>query len=446
MEARIADLKAKNKTLEAYRLEQKVTYDMEMITNLGFTNGIENYSRYFDGRKVGDPPFTLLDYFSNNAKEFKTDGFLTFIDESHITIPQVRGMYNGDRARKETLVEYGFRLPSALDNRPLRFEEFLARNQQLIYVSATPTPWEISQSGGEIVEQVIRPTGLIDPEIEIRPVAHQIEDLITEVIIRKQKGQRTLVTTLTKKMAEALTDYLNDQSKVLKLLQQRSAQLHQEAIDPKSVIYPSVAYLHSDVETLERSDILDDLRRGTYDVLVGINLLREGLDLPEVTLVAILDADKEGFLRSTSALIQTMGRAARHVEGHVILYADVMTKSMTAAIAETKRRRDKQLEYNAEHGIMPLTIQKPIRERMIEKKDDDTMESGRRLGKKRKDKSTFSIGTRSWKDISEIDPIDLTPDDTKRVIQELKKRMRRAADELNFEEAAEIRDVVKKFG
>lgn len=354
LQARIAEFKQQNKVIEAYRLEQKVRYDIEMIREFDFVNGIENYSRYFDGRQPGQAPYTLLDYFAANAAEVSGKPFLTIIDESHITLPQIKGMFNGDQARKQTLIEYGFRLPSAKDNRPLTFDEFMDRNPELVAVSATPAELELSLSG-ESVEQLIRPTGLVDPEIELRPIDNQIEDLIVEILARKQRGQRSIVTTLTKKMAETLTDYLNDQSKIDTLLRnfKRRQQTESQFINPDKIItanqvlaqqklnigpipdhfyattihqvklndlqYPKVAYLHSDVDTLDRSDILDDLRRGEYDVVIGINLLREGLDLPEVSLVAILDADKEGFLRSASALIQTIGRAARHVDGTAVL-------------------------------------------------------------------------------------------------------------------------------
>jgi len=435
LEIRVKELEAAGKTIEAYRLNQKVNYDLENIREFGFTNGIENYTRYFDGRKPGDPPFTLIDYFKENSKIFNTDGFLTIIDESHMTAPQVRGMYNGDQARKKNLIDYGFRLPSALDNRPLRFDEFLQINKQFVYVSATPNEWEISMANGKVTEQLIRPTGLLDPEVEIRPTTGQVENLIVEILERKRLGQRVLVTTLTKKMSEALTDYLNDKSKIAKLV----PHLSQQELAP---LLPKVAYLHSDVDTLDRSDILADLRRGEYDVLVGINLLREGLDLPEVTLVAILDADKEGFLRSRTSLIQTMGRAARHSQGYAILYADRITDSMKFAIDETQRRRAAQIIYNKQQGITPTTIDKPIRERMIEKTQDDDRKS-RKRGK--------GIGVERTKkkdrrpEFLKIDPDSLTPYDKKKLIKDLKTEMRKAAGDLNFELAAQVRDKISEL-
>lgn len=435
LEIRVKELEAAGKTIEAYRINQKVNYDLENIREFGFTNGIENYTRYFDGRKPGEPPFTLIDYFKENSKIFNTDGFLTIIDESHMTAPQVRGMYNGDQARKKNLIDYGFRLPSALDNRPLRFDEFLQINKQFVYVSATPNEWEISMANGEVTEQLIRPTGLLDPEVEIRPTTGQVENLIVEILERKKLGQRVLVTTLTKKMSEALTDYLNDKSKIAKLV----PHLSQQELAP---LLPKVAYLHSDVDTLDRSDILADLRRGEYDVLVGINLLREGLDLPEVTLVAILDADKEGFLRSRTSLIQTMGRAARHSEGYAILYADRITDSMKFAIDETQRRRAAQIIYNREQGITPTTIDKPIRERMIEKTQDDDRKSrkrGKGIGIERTEKKDRRP------EFLKIDPDSLTPYDKKKLVKDLKTEMRKTAAELNFELAAQIRDKIKEI-
>ncbi len=481
--AQLEKLKSQNRVIEAYRLEQKVNYDLEMIQEFGFVNGIENYSRHFDGRQPGDPPFTLLDYFWENVKLFDTDSFLTFIDESHISVPQIRGMHNGDRARKETLIEYGFRLPSALDNRPLQFHEFEQRMNQVVYVSATPNDWEMSHAQGRVIEQVVRPTGLIDPNVELRAIDGQIEDLIVEIVKRKQKGQRTLVTTLTKRMAEALTEYLNDAEKVRALLRTavEKSQVQADHPDPDRVFLtdselpiegmaigkldpsyhtraiptadliqaelPKVAYLHSDIETLERSDILADLRRGVYDVVVGINLLREGLDLPEVTLVAILDADKEGFLRSATSLIQTMGRAARHVEGHVIMYADRLTGSMKIAIAETYRRRAIQVAYNQKHGINPETISKPIRDRMIEKKAEDTGDSLSRAKSKNKQIGgvVISLSKHEQLDLDALKPDDLTPAEITVLIPKLRRRMKQAANDMDFELATLLRDKITEL-
>ena len=380
LQIRLKEFKKQGKLVEAYRLEQKVSYDLDMIESLGFVNGIENYSRYFDGRRPGEPPFSLLDYFPKD--------YLVVIDESHMSLPQIRGMYHGDQSRKQTLIDYGFRLPAAIDNRPLQWLEFLARVPQAIYVSATPNEWELSQSG-QAVEQLIRPTGLTDPQIDIRPSTGQIRDLIKEIKKRVAKKERVLVTTLTKKNSEALSTYL--QGETLK-----------------------VQYLHSDVKTLERSDILADLRAGNFDVLVGINLLREGLDLPEVSLVAILDADKEGFLRSSTALIQTMGRAARHLNGRVIMYADKITGSMERAISEVKRRRKIQLNYNKKYHLKPRSIIKPIREKLIRA----TIEESE----------------------TKFEPNSLTADDKTKLKKVIKKRMLRAAKELNFELAAKLRD------
>ncbi|KKT75985.1 MAG: UvrABC system protein B [Parcubacteria group bacterium GW2011_GWF2_44_7] len=377
---RLKEFKSRNQLVEAFRLEQKVNYDLDMIESLGFVNGIENYSRYFDGRSPGEPPFSLLDYFPKD--------FLVVIDESHMSLPQIKGMYRGDQSRKQTLIDYGFRLPAAIDNRPLKWLEFLARVPQAIYVSATPNEWELSQSGDK-VEQLIRPTGITDPTIDIRPSQGQIRDLIKEIKQRVAKKERVLVTTLTKKNSEALSTYL--QGETLK-----------------------VQYLHSGVKTLERSDILADLRQGNFDVLVGINLLREGLDLPEVSLVAILDADKEGFLRSQTALIQTMGRAARHLDGKVIMYADRVTGSMERAISEVKRRRQVQQNYNQEHGIKPRSIVKPIRERLI----SETVAQPE----------------------TKFEPDSLTADDKAKFKKVIKKKMLQAAKALNFELAAKLRD------
>ncbi|MGH8458450.1 MAG: excinuclease ABC subunit UvrB, partial [Nevskiales bacterium] len=334
---RLEQLRAGGKLLEAQRLEQRTIFDLEMIQEIGYCSGIENYSRYLSGRKPGEPPPCLFDYLPQNA--------LVVVDESHVTVPQLGAMYKGDRSRKETLVEYGFRLPSALDNRPLRFDEFERTAPQIIFVSATPGPYERERSG-QIVDQVVRPTGLVDPEVEVRPASTQVDDLLSEIRIRADKHERVLVTTLTKKMAEDLTDYLFENG-------------------------VRVRYLHSDIETVERSEILRDLRLGVFDVLVGINLLREGLDLPEVSLVAILDADKEGFLRSAGSLIQTIGRAARHLNGKAILYADVMTDSMKQAISETNRRRKLQLRYNEENHITPESIVKPIHMGLVEVAEGD---------------------------------------------------------------------------
>lgn len=402
MEKRVTELKAQGKLVEAQRLFQRTNYDLEMIREVGYVNGIENYSRYFDGRKPGDPPYTLLDYLKACS-----DDWLLLVDESHITIPQIRGMYNGDRARKETLIEYGFRLPSALDNRPLRFEEFMTRVNQAVYVSATPDEYELSLATGSggIAEQLIRPTGIVDPEIVVKPTQGQINDLIEEIEKRVAKHQRVLVTTLTKRMSEELTDYLQER-------------------DIK------VAYIHSDIETLERQDILDNLRRGEYDVLVGINLLREGLDLPEVTLVAILDADKEGFLRSRTSLIQTMGRAARNIDSQVILYADNMTKSMDAAIKEVERRRKIQTEYNHKHGITPKAIEKAIRARLYEE-DENEKENAR-------NRPIDLVLELANKEV-------LLPDEKEAVIKRLRKEMTDAAKQLDFETAARLRDRIRSL-
>ncbi len=436
--AQLVKLRSEGKVLEAYRLEQRVNYEIDMIQEIGFVNGIENYSRYFDGRKAGDKPYTLIDHFIENAKTFGDGSFLTVIDESHITVPQIRGMYNGDQSRKKTLVDYGFRLPSAMDNRPLKFEEFMHCMDDMVFVSATPDEWEVSLSNHRVIEQVLRPTGLLDPEVEIRKSEGQVEDLVKEVLKRKAVGQRVLITTLTKKMAEALTEYLNDPEKIRKLAGNLDT----------SIQLPKVQYLHADVATLDRSDILDDLRRGVYDVLVGINLLREGLDLPEVSLVAILDADKEGFLRSRTSLIQTMGRAARHQEGHVIMYADRVTNSMKAAIDEVGRRREKQLEYNAKHNISPLSIQKPIRDQMIVRiKDAEVGEYGvGGKGNGRKKSIDIKITKQKHIDLQDIHADDLTPAEKKQYVRALTRKMHEAAKAMNFELAAEIRDVAQRLG
>ena len=384
LENQVAKFKAQGKDLEAHRIKQRTEYDLELIPELGYCPGIENYSRYFDGRHPGDPAYTLIDYFPKN--------FLTIIDESHITVPQIRGMYEGDRARKETLIDYGFRLPSALDNRPLRFGEFQERIGSTIYASATPGDWELGKS--QVVEQLIRPTGLLDPEIEIRKTQGQIEDLVREIEARVERKERILVTTLTKRMAEELSTYLEEQN-------------------------IKVQYLHADVETLKRSEILEDLRKGKYDVVVGINLLREGLDLPEVSLVAILDADKEGFLRSETSLIQTMGRAARHQQGKVIMYADQTTGSMQRAIKEIDRRRQIQVDYNKEHGIKPQTIVKPIRERLIDTEEEDKKDN---------------------KVLKEKDVESMPPGERQKMVDDLELQMAEAARDLDFEQAALLRD------
>jgi len=372
------------KEVEAYRLEQKTNYDIEMLEQVGYCKSMENYSIYFDGRKPGEPPYTLLDYFPND--------FLMFIDESHITIPQIGGMYNGDRARKDNLIEYGFRLPTARDNRPLNFKEFQARQGTTVYFSATPAEWEVRDSNKNVVELLTRPTGLLDPTIEVRKIDGQIDDVITEINANVKKGQRVLVTTLTKRMAEDLTSFLKD-------------------LDIK------VQYLHSDIDTVERVDILRDLRLGEYDVLVGINLLREGIDLPEVSLVVILDADKEGFLRSKTSLVQTIGRAARHVEGRVLMYADKITESMRYAIDETDRRRDYQIKYNKEHNITPKSIEKEIRGRLVE-----------------------DGGEKEEVDL-DIEKLDIKQ--KKILIKKLEKDMLIAADRLEFEKAGRLRDEIK---
>ena len=372
--------------MEAERLSQRTKYDLEMLEQTGFVKGIENYSRHLDGRQPGEPPATLLDFFPKD--------FLLIVDESHMTLPQVRGMYNGDHARKETLVEYGFRLPSAMDNRPLTYNEFNNRINQAIYVSATPGEYELEHSP-KPAEQVIRPTGLLDPEIEVKGSEGQIDDLLDEIETRIKKNQRTLVTTLTKRMAEDLTDHLKDRG-------------------------IKTAYIHSDIDTLERGDILRDLRAGTYDVLVGINLLREGLDLPEVSLVAILDADKEGFLRSESALIQTIGRAARHEEGKVIMYADHITESMAKAIEETNRRREIQKEYNEKHHITPHSVQKEI-------------SAGLRAIIPEKAKE------------NKLDIRKVPKDELPNLVKELKSQMQLAAMNLEFEKAAALRDEIDRI-
>lgn len=401
---RVKELKAEGRQLEAHRIAQKVTYDTEMIKEVGYVKGIENYSRYFDGRKPGEAPFSLLDYFS----EPYGDKWMLMVDESHMTFPQIRGMFNGDLARKQTLIDYGFRLPSALDNRPLKFEEFMRRIPNFIASSATPNDWEVSLSGGKTTEILVRPTGIPDPKVEIKPIKNQVNDVIAEIKKTTAKHQRTLVTTMTKRTAEDLSAYLAEQG--LK-----------------------VQYLHSDVATLDRGDILDDLRAGKYDVLVGINLLREGLDLPEVSLVAILDADKEGFLRSDVTLIQTMGRAARHVEGRVIMYADRVTGSMERALSEVKRRRLYQLAYNKKHNITPVSISKPIREKLINREEGE--------------KAPWVFGSKEplFESLPHLEIDSMTPMEKKRLVKNLTSEMRLAAQDLNFELAAEIRDKIKEI-
>ncbi len=397
MMARCEDLKKEGKELEAHRLKQKVTYDLEMIKEMGYVKGIENYSRYFDGRKPGDPPYSLLDFFD---EAYGKDGWLCVVDESHISFPQIRGMYAGDFSRKSTLIDYGFRLPAALDNRPLKFDEFMRRIPNFIAVSATPDEWEISMAKGHIIEQLVRPTGLIDPSVEIRPTEHQVADVIEEIKKNTLKKQRTLVTTLTKQTAEDVANYLNEQG-------------------------IKAQFLHSDVKTLERTDILDELRRGEYDALIGVNLLREGLDLPEVSLVAILDADKEGFLRSEVSLVQTMGRAARHVEGRVILYADRRTGSMDRALKEIDRRRAYQVEFNKKYNITPTSIHKKIRDRLVEEEEE--------------------AETRIDPIMADMDITSMTPMDKKKWVRRMKHEMKLAADEMNFELAAKIRDRIKEL-
>ncbi len=391
----VEELKSKGKVFEAARLNQRVDYDLEMIQEVGYVNGIENYSRYFDNRLPGDPPYSLLDYFPKD--------YLLVIDESHMTIPQIRGMYNGDRSRKETLVSYGFRLKSAFDNRPLRFEEFQRLAKQTIYISATPNEWELSMAGPDnVASQLIRPTGVVDPEISVRPTTGQIDDLIAEILKRTALKQRVLVTTLTKRLAEELTEYLQQNTAV------------------------KVAYLHSDIETLERTKILEKLRLGDYDVLIGVNLLREGLDLPEVTLVAILDTDKEGFLRSRTSLIQTMGRAARNINSKVVMYADTVTKSMENAIAEVERRREYQLNWNSAHGITPQTIIKAVRPEFAQSQKE------------------FKIQAFESRKLEIVDSESLTPEQRNKYKKKLEKLMREAAKSLDFEGAIYYREKIKE--
>lgn len=390
MTEQVSRFETEGKLIEAQRIKQRTEYDLAMLEEMGFVGGIENYSRWMDGRNPGEPPFTLLDFFP--------DDFLIVADESHVTMPQIRGMYNGDRARKETLVNYGFRLPSALDNRPLKLPEFEKHVNQIIYMSATPGDYELERvTDNHVAQQIIRPTGLLDPEIEVRPVMGQIDDLVGEINARSEKNERVFITTLTKRMAEDLTDYLKN-------------------------VGIKVAYLHSDIKTLERTEILRDLRLGKYDVLIGINLLREGIDVPEVSLVAILDADKEGFLRNPRSLIQTIGRAARNANGHVIMYADKVTRSMQEAIDETARRREVQMQYNAENGITPTTIKKEIRDLI----------------------SVRSVSTdgKTTIDLTQVAFKDLPQDEQKNIIANMEGQMKAAAKSLDFEEAAQLRDSV----
>jgi excinuclease ABC subunit B len=391
LEERLQELMRESKLLEAQRLAQRTHFDLEMLGEMGFCHGIENYSRHLDGRQAGQPPWVLLNYFP--------DDFLLCIDESHVTVPQIGGMYRGDRARKQTLVEYGFRLPSALDNRPLNFEEFETMVHQVIYVSATPGPYELRQTQNRVVEQIIRPTGLMDPELSVRPVRGQVDDLLEEIRARVKRRQRVLVTTLTKRMAEELTEYYQE-------------------------LGVKVAYLHSDIDTLARHEIIRDLRLGKYDVLIGINLLREGLDIPEVSLVAILDADKEGYLRSERSLIQTIGRAARHVDGQVFLYADAITKSMRLAIDETNRRRELQGRFNEAHGITPESIVKSISNVLHSVYEADYV--------------TVPLAAEAEDRYHSQDELD-------KLIKKLRKEMKAAADRYDFERAAALRDRIFKL-
>ena len=412
LDAQLAKLKAEDRLLEAQRLEQRTRYDIEMMQEMGYCSGIENYSRHMSERKAGEAPYTLIDYFP--------DDFLIMVDESHVTIPQVRAMYNGDRARKESLIEYGFRLPSALDNRPLKFDEFVERINQIVYVSATPGPYEMEVETN-VAEQIIRPTGLLDPSIEIRPIKGQMDDLLGEIHKRAAKNERVLVTTLTKKMAEDLTEFLKEMG-------------------------VRVRYLHSDIVTIERAEIIRDLRAGVFDVLVGINLLREGLDMPEVSLVAILDADKEGFLRSDTAMIQTIGRAARNVNGHVIMYADRVTGSMQRAMDETDRRRAVQEAYNIEHHITPKSVSKDVKELIeLTKIEEDMVTDGKGLspkkGKKKSSAAGMDHGHKPYaQDADAIKVAEITAEELYNKIEELDRQMKAAAKQLEFEKAAKLRD------
>lgn len=412
LDEQLAKLKAEDRLLEAQRLEQRTRYDIEMMQEMGYCSGIENYSRHMSERKAGEAPYTLIDYFP--------DDFLIMVDESHVTIPQVRAMYNGDRARKESLIEYGFRLPSALDNRPLKFDEFVERINQIVYVSATPGPYEMEVETN-VAEQIIRPTGLLDPSIEIRPIKGQMDDLLGEIHKRAAKNERVLVTTLTKKMAEDLTEFLKEMG-------------------------VRVRYLHSDIVTIERAEIIRDLRAGVFDVLVGINLLREGLDMPEVSLVAILDADKEGFLRSDTAMIQTIGRAARNVNGHVIMYADRVTGSMQRAMDETDRRRGVQEAYNIEHHITPKSVSKDVKELIeLTKIEEDMVTDGKGLspkkGKKKSSAAGMDHGHEPYaQDADATKVAEITAEELYNKIEELDRQMKAAAKQLEFEKAAKLRD------
>ena len=412
LDEQLAKLKAEDRLLEAQRLEQRTRYDIEMMQEMGYCSGIENYSRHMSERKAGEAPYTLIDYFP--------DDFLIMVDESHVTIPQVRAMYNGDRARKESLIEYGFRLPSALDNRPLKFDEFVERINQIVYVSATPGPYEMEVETN-VAEQIIRPTGLLDPSIEIRPIKGQMDDLLGEIHKRASKNERVLVTTLTKKMAEDLTEFLKEMG-------------------------VRVRYLHSDIVTIERAEIIRDLRAGVFDVLVGINLLREGLDMPEVSLVAILDADKEGFLRSDTAMIQTIGRAARNVNGHVIMYADRVTGSMQRAMDETDRRRAVQEAYNIEHHITPKSVSKDVKELIeLTKIEEDMVTDGKGLSPKKGKKKSSAAGMYHGhepyaQDADATKVAEITAEELYNKIEELDRQMKAAAKQLEFEKAAKLRD------
>lgn len=402
LEIECRQLKSQGKLVEAQRLLKKVNYDLEMIEEVGYVNGIENYSRYFDDRAVGDPPYTLINYFNESYK----NDWIVFIDESHMTVSQIRGMYNGDHSRKKTLIDYGFRLKAAFDNRPLTFDEFYRTTPEIIYVSATPGEWEIKKSAGWVVQQLVRPTGIVDPKVIIRPSDGEIDDLIAEVLKRVKKGQRILVTTLTKRIAEDLTSFLKDRK-------------------------IRAEYLHSDIKTLERAKILQKLRRRDFDVLVGINLLREGLDLPEVALVAILDAENEGFLRSKTALIQTMGRAARNVEGEIILYTDTITKSIQEAVSEIDRRRIYQIEYNRKHNIQPKTVIKEIKMPILVNEENEEV-------------MTLSAHN-ALKQLKEISTDSMTPFDKKRLLIKLDKEMKKQAREMNFEMAILLREKINKL-